>query len=454
MNEVRLISPQGMLGYGFPVESFVSGIQKHPHAIVVDAGSTDAGPHKLGAGVGIVSKKAAKRDLGIMLKYAQKLKIPVIVGSAGGSGGRNHIQWTVDIVEEIARENSWNLKVAIIDATIDKTWLKEQLAVGRVTGLAGVPELTQQAIDETTEIVAQMGYEPYLEALNRNVDIVIAGRSYDPAMTVAACVRFGMTDIGLAYHMGKILECGALCAVPGSAKDCIMGYMREDGFIVESLNPERRCTTTSVAAHTLYEKTHPYLLPGPGGVTDLSECGFEQLTPQSVKITGSRFIPSERYTVKLEGAKCDGYRSVLIAGLRDPRAVACVDEIIAYGREQLSDSFSDLPTDSYFLDFKIYGRDGVMGEWEPVKQSQAHELCMVVEVVAESQEIANTLCAYLRSSMLHYHYEGRKATAGNLAFPFAPSEFPAGPCYKFSVYHLLEVDSAGQLFPTTYQTLG
>ena len=53
-NSVKILSPCGILGYGFPKESFVKGIGMQPDAIVVDAGSTDAGPHKLGAGVAIV----------------------------------------------------------------------------------------------------------------------------------------------------------------------------------------------------------------------------------------------------------------------------------------------------------------------------------------------------------------------------------------------------------------
>ena len=55
---VKILSPCGILGYGFPKESFVRGIEMKPDAIVVDAGSTDAGPHKLGAGVAIVSRMA------------------------------------------------------------------------------------------------------------------------------------------------------------------------------------------------------------------------------------------------------------------------------------------------------------------------------------------------------------------------------------------------------------
>ena len=38
--------------------------------------------------------------------------------------------------------------------------------------------------------------------------------------------------------------------------------------------------------------------------------------------------------------------------------------------------------------------------------------------------------------MLRYGYPGRRSTAGNLAFPYSPSDFHAGEVYMFSIYHL------------------
>ena len=52
--------------------------------------------------------------------------------------------------------------------------------------------------------------------------------------------------------------------------------------------------------------------------------------------------------------------------------------------------------------------------------------------------------------MLHCSYPGRIATAGNLAFPYSPSDLHAGEVYRFSVYHLLEVDDPCELFPIDY----
>ena len=86
MKKYSILSPCGILGYGFPEASFLKGMSLHPDAVVVDAGSTDAGPHKLGAGVSIVSRMAARKDLEIILVNAAEKGIPVIIGSAGGAG--------------------------------------------------------------------------------------------------------------------------------------------------------------------------------------------------------------------------------------------------------------------------------------------------------------------------------------------------------------------------------
>ena len=69
-----------------------------------------------------------------------------------------------------------------------------------------------------------------------------------------------------------------------------------------------------------------------------------------------------------------------------------------------------------------------------------------MDVVADSQEHASAVCSVARSTMLHYGYEGRIATAGNLAFPFSPSDIKVGAVYTFSVYHLLETEDPAALF--------
>lgn len=444
--EFRILSTTAILGYGFPKASFDEGMRRKPHLIAVDAGSTDPGPYYLGAGVSFTDRNAVLRDLEIMLLAGVPAGIPVVIGTAGGSGAKPHLLWCREIIEEIAKKHGLRFKMALIHAEFDKEMIVSELNAGHITPLEPAPALTEENVTASGHIVGQMGMEPIMRALEGGAQVVLAGRAYDPSVFAAPAVLKGY-DRGLAVHLGKILECAAICATPGSGSDCMFGCIGEDYFTVEPLNAARKCTTLSVAAHTLYEKTNPYILPGPGGHLDLTDCKFEQLTESAVKVTGSRFIPAERYTVKLEGAKRIGYRTVSIAGTRDPIMIERIDEITAGVRERVADNFRDNGFD-YHLNFILYGRNGVMASMEPTPEtSGAHELGIVIEAVSESQSKADTICAFARSTMLHYGYAGRMATAGNLAFPYSPSDFHAGEVYVFSIYHLLQTDDPVALFP-------
>ncbi|MFP4016713.1 MAG: acyclic terpene utilization AtuA family protein [Halanaerobiales bacterium] len=451
--EIKILSPTAILGYGFPVESFQRGLERNPDAIAVDAGSVDPGPYYLGAGVSFTDREAVKRDLRLMIRAGKELNIPVLVGTAGGSGAAVHLEWCADIVSEIAIEQGYRLKIALLNADFDKEFIKERLSKGKIKPLYPLNDLTVEDIDSSSRIVGQMGLEPILRALEEEVDIVLAGRAYDPTVFAAPAIKEGFS-VGLALHMGKILECASIAADPGSGSDCMLGTIREDSFILEPLNEKRRCTVTSVAAHTLYEKSNPSRLYGPGGIIDLTAAEFKQLDDRRVEVRGSRFIEDDVYTIKLEGARKIGFRTISIAGTRDPIMIDQIDEILNEIKRMVNENFTDLDDDEYQLFFKVYGKDGVMGELEPVQELRSHELGIIIESIAKTQELANTICGFARSSMLHYGYRGRIATAGNLAFPYSPSDFKAGEVYEFNIHHLLEVDDPVKDFPMKIKEVG
>ncbi len=446
MKCVKVLSTTAILGYGFPMSSFEEGMKLKPDCIAVDAGSTDPGPYYLGAGVSFTDYFAVKRDLAIMIEAGIEHNIPVLVGSAGGSGAKPHLDWQLQIVYEIAKEHHLHFKMAVIEADFDKEYVLKAFEEGKVKPLHPAPECTREDILESTHIVGQMGVEPFIKALNDGAQVIIAGRSYDPNMFAALPIIRGF-DQGLALHMGKILECAAIASAPGSGSDCMFGTIYEDRFVLETLNPARKCTTLSVSAHTLYEKTNPYILPGPGGTIDLHQTTFTQLNENQVEVRGSKFIPANPYTIKLEAAKCVGFRTVSIAGVRDPIFIKEIDSILDGVTKRVKDNFKNL--DNYHLNFKIYGKNGVMGDLEPVKDIKSHELCVVIDAVAKTQDVANTICSFARSTMLHYGYEGRIATAGNLAFPYSPSDFKVGAVYNFSLYHLIEITDPVGIFKQT-----
>ena len=218
-----------------------------------------------------------------------------------------------------------------------------------------------------------------------------------------------------------------------------MGIIDDNGFTLKTFNPKRKFTETSAAAHTLYEKSDPYFLPGPGGVLNLKGCTFKAVNDGEVYVSGSKHEETP-YALKLEGARRVGFRCLTIAGTRDPIMIAGIDKIIDEVKTSVSRNLS-LDDDSIRINFHLYGKNGVMGDHEPM-QTAGHELGIVLDVVAPTQEIANSVCSLVRSTMLHYGYENRIATAGKLAFPFSPSDIQGGPVYEFSIYHLIEANDA------------
>ena len=451
MKEYRILSPTGIVGYGFPEASFRAGVALKPDLIACDAGSTDPGPYYLGSGIPFTNASAVKRDLTLMLTAACELGIPLVIGSAGGSGADVHVAREVKIIREIAAEKGLRFKMAVISAEFDADLLAGELDAGHIEKLGPAPEVTKEELYASTHIVAQMGIEPIMKALDEGAQVVLCGRCYDPAAFAAPPIRLGY-DRALALHLGKILECAAICASPGSASDCMMGYLGDDYFCVEPLNPARGCTPLSVSAHTLYEKTNPYILPGPGGHLDLSGCTFTAETDRRVRVTGSRFVPETVPSVKLEGAKPAGFRTISICANRDPIFLSQIDEILENVKKRTAENLS--ADYDYRLEFIVYGKDGVMGPLEPTPEVTSHEAGIVIDVVADTQEHSAAACSVARSTMLHYGYPGRIATAGNLAFPFSPSDIKVGEIYVFSVYALLRSMDPASLFPRTLETVG
>lgn len=455
MEEIRVLTPCGGLGYGFPKASVDAAMAREPHVIAVDAGSTDPGPYYLGSGEGTLSRDAQKNDLTVLMTARHKAGIPLVVGTAYTAGAKPHVDKTVEIVREIAAENGFSIKLAIVPADMDKSMLKESLANGRVRDFEHPVRLDAGMIERSRHIVAQMGVEPIVNALKAGADVVVAGRSYDPAIIAALPIMHGF-DPGLAIHMGKILECGAYAAEPQSGADAMFGTIRTDHFEVEPPNPSLRCTVDSVAAHTLYEKESPVELHLPGGMIDLSETTFEAVNDRAVRVAGTRFHAADQYTLKLEGAEAVGFRSLFIAGARDPVFIAGVDEIIADAEARVKCGVGFDPG-SYRLNFRIYGKNGIlMGPdvgGSPSVEPEPVEIGIVGEVVADTQEIAHSVCSFAHGVLLHSPYPGRKTVAGNLAFPFSPSDFDLGEVFEFSIYHLLEVDDPAALFPVTIERI-
>lgn len=452
--EIKVFAASGQLGYGIPEEAFRLGVAAGPDVIGADLGSIDPGPYCLGSGETVVSGEALRRDLRMVLEAAAETGAPLLMGSAGTAGRRSQLDHVVEVVRSIAAERGLRLRLATIAADIPHDRVRAALARGEIEPCGIVPPLTEAEVDRATGIVAQMGVEPFQRALAMGADVVIAGRSCDTSM-FAAVPRMRGYDSGLAMHMAKLIECASACADPGG-RDASMGTIGEDGFVVESMHPRQRCTPVSVAAHSLYEQSDPFRLEEPGGVIDLTRSRYEQIDERRVRVTGSTWTPTDRYLVKLEGARYTGWRCIAMGGIRDPRMIAATDRVAEETRAIVERTFAGSvdPAD-YHLAFRIYGKDAVLGPIEPTpSMAGAHEAFVLIDVVGRTEAIAKSVCGVAKQFFLHLRYPGILCTSGNLAHPFSPDVMSAGPVYEFNVYHLMPVEDPCALFPIELQDLG
>lgn len=454
MIEVRMLSVTPILGYGFPESSLKAGLALEPHVIGADGGSTDPGPFYLGDGKAFCSRLSMKRDLKLMLRAGVNAGIPVIISTSGGAGGEPHLQMMSDMVEEIAFEEKLNFKLALIHSEQDPAFIKRRVKEGRVRAASKQPELTDEQIDAAVRIVGLMGPEPYIKALDDGAQVILAGRSTDPAPWAAVAIRAGIPP-AQAWYSGKMLECGSEPAVP-KKEGCLLARVTPESVELEPTNTAQKCTVLSVANFALHENPSPIHHLEPGGMLDTSKCEFEQLTERSVRVTGMEWQPNHVYTVKLEGVRRTGYKAITICATRDPVLIRGIDAYLKAAHvliEEKTTAFG-VKKNEYQLAIRNYGRDGVMAEREPLRNQLPHEMCFVAEVIAATQDVANAVIGIVRLTLLHSDFPGRLCKEGNMAIPFSPSDIELGAAYEFNVFHIVEADDPYHLFPIEYRMIG
>lgn len=170
-----------------------------------------------------------------------------------------------------------------------------------------------------------------------------------------------------------------------------------------------------------------------------------------MRVWGSSFEPSKVYQVKLEGAAVCGYRTVFIGGVRDPILIRIIDKLLPQVKAYVANLYPELKTGEAKIIFHLYGKNAVMEDWEPETNDLPHEIGVLCEVVAPTQELASAICSNARVALLHGPYPGQLATGGNLALPLNPPDNALGQVCRFSVYHLMDIDDPVALFPISVE---
>jgi hypothetical protein len=442
---LRILCPNGHLGFApTKLGSFNLGLAAEPDMVACDSGSCDCGPVPLGSD-GTASPLAWQRhDIEAMLVGARRLNVPMMIGSAGDTGTDSRVDRYVGIVKELAAEHKIpRFKLGYFYSEISKDTVRRKIEAGdAIRGLDARPDLTLAELDATDRIVAVAGVHPFIKLLDMGADVVIGGRSSDCAIFAAPAIRKGYPE-ALAYFYGKVMECASFCAEPYAGKESIIGEITMEDVKVTAMLPEQRCTVASVAAHSMYERSNPYYEYFLGGHIDMSQCVYEQFNERTTRVTGPRFIPAKELRVKLEGAGKVGERYVGIAGVRDPYTISRIDEVIAWAKAAVRERFGE---SGYQLTYTVYGRDGILGELEPFRNRPAHELCIVVQGVAPTKEMAEEVCMIGTRQMFYARLPNVKGTAGGVAF-MLDEVMPASPAYRWTLNHTMRIDDPLELFP-------
>lgn len=452
MRSLRIICPNGHLGFApLRVESFRLGVAARPDYIAADSGSDDVGPVPLGTDTSTSPLAWQTQDLEHMLLASRELGVPMIIGSAGDTGANSRVDLYVRVIQELAAKHGLaRFKLGYFYSEVSRDELRRRMRAGEVvTGLEGHKNLTEAELDATGRIVAMAGVHPFIDLLAKGADVIIGGRSSDSCVFAAPAIHHGFPE-DHAYYLGKVLECASFCAEPYGGKETVLGEITADAVEVTAMHPAQRCTVASVAGHAMYERSNPYYEHVAGGTLDMSECRYEQIAEKTTRITGARFRRAEQFRVKLEGAGRIGERYVGMVGIRDPYTIAHVDEVIGWARDKVRERFGDT---GYELYYTVYGRDGIMGELEPLRDRPAHELCILVQGVAPTAEMAEEVCMIGTRQMFYARLPEVKGSAGSVAFAL-DEVLRASPAYRWTLNHTLRCDDPLELFPTHMTTAG
>ncbi|WP_168787948.1 acyclic terpene utilization AtuA family protein [Paraburkholderia aromaticivorans] len=455
MDSISYLSPTGVLGVGFSENHFLAAIASRDLAFIgCDAGSTDGGPANLGGNKPFFSRAAIKRDLRILVTGARSINVPLFIGSCGGSGGNWNLNWVWEIVQEIAREESLHFKTAIIESEVPRETLIQKYRDGKIRALDPAPEIDESVFKDADHIVAMMGAEAYVAALEGGADVVLAGRSTDAAIFAAVPVAKGF-PAGLCWHAAKIMECGGAAVVTMEKPEGMICTITQKDFTLEPVSPQQQCSPLSVAAHALYETADPYRMLEPGGEMDLTNAQYEAVDERRVRVTGSQFNPKP-YTVKLEGAKKIGYRAMVLGGVRDPVILEQFDSWFGGLQDHISENIEAVYGESirgqYQIDYKIYGRSGVLGAREP-SPTIGNEVGLLMVTLAQTQEIAYAIAGQAAHMVLHHSVPQWEGLLSNLAFPIAPHFWSLGEAYQFVLNHVVELDHPLELHPIRYEDI-
>ena len=432
----KVLVPSGVLGLGFNEKALEKGLERNPDIICIDGGSTDSGPFYLGTGTTKYSEEICKQEWRVLMQARHRLNIPLMIGSCGTCGTNSMVDWMFKLTLEIAKELGQDLKIVRVYCERKKDALITALRSNAIKPLNPILSVNEEEIETFSNIVALAGAEVFQNALSQRADIVIVGRATDTAI-ISALPLLKKENNGASWHGAKIAECGAFCS-SNPQSGVILLEVDKNGFTVEAMAEDAFCSPDSVSAHMLYENSNPFILYEPGGHLDVSDAQYQAINKRQVRVTGSKWIPNQEYTVKLEAAKLAGFQTVMLATIREKyyvdNVVRWTEKLKELGKEKVIANLS-LNNCDFDIDVRIIGRDATLGNQEKSFSGDLREVGILVIITASTQKISTQIAAVLNPYLLHLPLQENTALP-TFSFPFSPASIDKVELYEFVLNHV------------------
>jgi hypothetical protein len=322
-----------------------------------------------------------------------------------------------DVALEIAQEHGLHPRIALLYSEQPAALMKAKAIAGRVTPLAPMTGADPELFGQCEHIVALMGPEPYIAALETGADIVLGGRTTDTAVLAALPLMRG-AGAGPAWHAGKIAECGGLCST-NSRDGGVMIRVGKDAFEVEPLSAANHCTPRTVSAHMLH------------------------------------FVP-QPYTMKLEGASAGAFQTIMLVGIQDRAVLAELERFLTQMHQYLTKRVNDTMgarAGEFDISLRPYGWNAVSGLPMPASSAVPVEVGLLFVATAATQELATQIAKTCNPLFFHMPLN-RDTPLPSYAFPFSPAEIERGAVFEFMLNHVVHVDHPLELVRTEYVNAG
>lgn len=213
---------------------------------------------------------------------------------------------------------------------------------------------------------AYLGARPMVEALEMGADVIIAGRTSDPAQFLAPMVyelgwRWDDWDrLAAGILLGHLMECSAQSTggnfsgdwwnIPGMERigyPVAEVYENGDAVITKPGGTGGRVDLGTVKEQMLYEVHDPEAYFTPDVVADFTSCRLEQEGPDRVRITGTKGKPRPG-TLKVSIGYSDGWMGEAVVRYSWPDAMKKArkaDEILRKQFAALGLQFEEILTE-------------------------------------------------------------------------------------------------------------